>query len=226
MLNSHKKQAYLPYNNTHLNVDKTAIDKRSLVYASYVYFVNKVNEGAVFEPKKIFHYPSSYTGRPVVTCFKVCKKISTPLLPKGHDNCYYYITAQRKFSYYWNQERPDEYFKLSFEEQQKYVHQAADVPRYYGVRGISLDAQIIDAILNDDGMTCLVVALPGESTMFDQYKKPIINENFSLSFEYATRDSIKTYVVKNKGAKYLSKFGLQYGLPLNLFMVNDPLPRN
>ena len=213
-----KKQIHLPYHNVQKNVDKTIIDKRSLVYAAYVYFLNKVNEGSIFEPKKIFNYTSSYTGRPVVTCFKVCKKISSPLLPGGHDNCYYYVTAQRKFSYYWNKEKPDEYFKLSIDEQNNYKHEAADVPKYYGVRGVSVDAQIIDAILCDDGLTALVVAIPGQNASFDEYKKPILDENFTLSYEYSTKTALKQYVERNKGCKYLSKFGItQYGLPLNLF---------
>lgn len=217
-----KNKVHLPYHN---NTNNTVIDKRSLVYAGYIYFVNKVNEGAVFEPKKIFSYTSSYTGKPVITCFKVCKKISSPLLPNCNDNCYYYVTAQRKFSYYWNKEKPDEYYNMTVDEQNNYRHEAADVPKYYGVRGVSIDAQIIDAIVHDDGYTSLVVAIPGNNASFDEYKKPILDENFTLSYEYATRAAIKLYIEKNKGCKYLSKYNIeQYGLPLNLFQVNDPLP--
>jgi hypothetical protein len=185
------------------------INNRSLQYVMTHHFMEIAHNNKEFEIKHIFINKNKKAN-----CFKLLKKVKTPLFTE--DSATYYLHAVKRFYKGWN---VSIYDSMDIEE----LRDRAVVYKYSDFTGLGVPQDIIDSLLHDDGMSCLVIGTPTSNTELNEYNS-VVSFNFDAAYYYLTQQKIKEYFKKHKkSASYESQFhGPVYGFPEVLFSGLDP----
>jgi hypothetical protein len=175
------------------------------------HFMEITNSGKEFQIAQAF-----VNNNKKLIAFKLHKTIKSPLF--NEDIATYYVYSIKGFYKSWNISPYD-----SGEQEQD---NKACVYKYSGFSGLGVPAVIIESLLHDDGMSCLVIGVPTDPDSVDEFYNVHVNPDrvFDASYYYLSKTDLKNYLAKyGKYCQYESEWqGKLYGLPEAIFSGSDP----